>query len=72
MCHATSAGWKAGKVSTNKSQFVDTLSTNKAYLYIISYVLNQDKYVLHMVNIDVPSHLSVYVGNTTQCSSNIK
>ena len=31
MCHATSAGRKAGSVSTNKSQFVDTLSTNKAY-----------------------------------------
>ena len=32
MCHATSAGRKAGSVSTNKSQFVDTLSTNKAYI----------------------------------------
>ena len=32
MCHATSAGRKAGSVSTNKSQFVDTLFTNKAYL----------------------------------------
>ena len=32
MCHATSAGRKAGSVSTNNSQFVDTLSTNKAYL----------------------------------------
>ena len=31
MCHATSAGRKVGSVSTNKSQFVDTLSTNKAY-----------------------------------------
>ena len=31
MCHATSAGLKAGSVSTNKSQFVNTLSTNKAY-----------------------------------------
>ena len=31
MCHATSAGRKARSVSTNKSQFVDTLSTNKAY-----------------------------------------
>ena len=32
MCHATSAGRKAGSVSTNESQFVITLSTNKAYL----------------------------------------
>ena len=31
MCHATSAGRKAGSVSTNKSQFVDTLSMNKAH-----------------------------------------
>ena len=34
MCHATSAGRKAGSVSKKKSQFVDTLSTNKAYLFI--------------------------------------
>ena len=31
MCHATSAGRKAGSVSTNKSQFVDALSMNQAY-----------------------------------------
>ena len=37
MCHATSAGRKAGSVSTNKSQFVDTLSMNKAYQQDISY-----------------------------------
>ena len=30
--HATSACRKAGSLSTNKSQFVDTLSMNKAYL----------------------------------------
>ena len=34
MCHATSACQKAGSVSTNKSQIKDTLSTNKAYLYV--------------------------------------
>ena len=33
--HVTSAGRKAGSLSTNKSQFVDTLITNKAYLWII-------------------------------------
>ena len=32
ICHATSAGWKAGRLSTNKSQFVDSLSTNTADL----------------------------------------
>ena len=36
MCHATSAGRKAGSVFTNKSQFVDTLSTNKAYLTLMT------------------------------------
>ena len=35
MCHTTLAGRKAGSVSTNKSQFVDTLSTNKAYLEVL-------------------------------------
>ena len=30
-----SAGRKAASVSTNKSQFVDKLSTNKAYLSLI-------------------------------------
>ena len=34
MCHATLAGRKAGSVSMNKSQFVDTLSTNMDYLKI--------------------------------------
>ena len=42
MCHATSAGRKAGSVSTNKSQFEDTLSTNRAYQgFIIIYPNNQ-------------------------------
>ena len=40
MCHATLAGRKAGSVSTNKSQIVDTLSTNKAYLL---YLTHQDQ-----------------------------
>ena len=35
ICHATSAGRKAGSVSTNQSQLVDRLSTNNAYLYLI-------------------------------------
>ena len=39
MCHATLAGRKAGSVSTNKSQFVHTLSTNKAYQFKISSIL---------------------------------
>ena len=33
MCHAIMAGRKAGSVSTNKSQFIDILSTNKAYIF---------------------------------------
>ena len=41
MCHATSASQKAGSVSTNKSQFVDTLSMNKAYLYINAYQIKK-------------------------------
>ena len=35
MCHATLAGRKAGSVSTNKSQFVDKISTNMAYHQIL-------------------------------------
>ena len=31
ICHATSAGRKAGRISTNTAQSVDRLSTNKAY-----------------------------------------
>ena len=38
ICHATSAGQKAGRLSTNKSQFVDRLSTNKAYFFFIAIV----------------------------------
>ena len=33
ICHATSAGRKAGRLSTNTAQSVDRLSTNKAYLF---------------------------------------
>ena len=40
ICHATSAGRRAGGVSTNKSQFVDTLSTNKAY-----HILNEESHL---------------------------
>ena len=34
ICCATSAGRKAGRLSTNTAQSVDRLSTNKAYQYL--------------------------------------
>ena len=48
MCHATSAGRKAGSVSTNRSQFVDTLSTNKAYLNKITLRVLLISYLSHI------------------------
>ena len=41
MCHATSVDRKAGSVSTNNSQFVDTLSTNKSYHLFICRINEQ-------------------------------
>ena len=38
ICQATSASRKAGSVSMNKSQFVDRLSTNMAYLCIFTAI----------------------------------
>ena len=40
ICLATSAGWKAGRLSTNTAQSVDRLSTNKAdHVIICIYVI---------------------------------
>ena len=36
ICHATSAGRKAGRLSTNTAQSVDRLSTNKADLKVLT------------------------------------
>ena len=53
-CHATSAGQKAGRLSTNQSQFVDTLSTNKAYLLILG----------PFPKTIVMENIRIFVGNT--------
>ena len=58
MCHATSAGWKARSVSMNKSQFVDTLFTNKAYLtlkesFFVSFPSIVNFPNIHLVTVNI-------------------
>ena len=61
MCHPTSAGQKAGSVYKNKSQFVDTLSMNKAYhLELQMHMLN----ILNLKFKRFPKNMSINLPNS--------
>ena len=58
ICLATSTGRKAGSLSMNTAQSVDRLSTNKADLYHMYYIISKYMHYVHHIKY---RPLSIYI-----------